>query len=130
MAEISAIYRRNFCDIAEISIFPISRIKFQTSFSIIIFFVYDPHPGYLFIIFKSGNHKNYVISKMRGLENSNKPYIAMAKGSTSPLDGAQSKLTYVALSAREVDDGMVAENGLTRYEGSMVHRALHHRKVP
>ncbi len=79
---------------------------------------------------KSGNHRIYEISKIRGLENSNKPYVAMKKGSTSPLDGVKTKRTYVALSAREVDDGMVTENGLTKYEGGMVHRALHHRKAP
>ena len=79
---------------------------------------------------KDGNYKCYVISTVRGRENNNKPYTAVVKGSSSPLDGVSTRRTVVALGAREVDDGLVHENGLTKYEGSMVHRALHHRRVP
>ena len=77
----------------------------------------------------SGNYRSYEISIVRGLNNSNKPYVAELKKTTAPLDGVRNRRSYIALSAQDVDDGLVMESGLTKYEGSMVHRALHHRKV-
>ena len=78
----------------------------------------------------NGNYRSYEISIVRGLSNSNKPYVAELKKTTAPLDGVRNKRSYIALSAQDVDDGLVMKSGFTKYEGSMVHRALHHRKVP
>jgi hypothetical protein len=52
------------------------------------------------------------------------------QGGSSALEGAERGATHVALSAIDVDGGLVRENELTQYEGSFVHRALHYRKAP
>ena len=78
----------------------------------------------------SGQYSEYEITSVCGVSGGKQPYLVTKQGGSSALEGVKRGTTYVALSAIDVDGGLVRENGLTQYEGSLVHRALHYRKAP
>ena len=79
---------------------------------------------------EKGEYLEYQITSVCGISGGRKPYLATKQGGSSVLEGVRRGITYVSLGASTVNDGLVREDGLTRYESSLVHRALHYRKTP